>query len=361
MKLTRLVALVFFVLFLFSCLTVNKSVRYLSPAEISISKDIKNIAILTTGKKFQNLMYSILMNIFGKEEVIQRFNLIDKENINTILKEQNLYNRDEFDDATAVELGQLSGAQAIIIASIKEPNESTSSSTVVISRRYVDGYKIINGTKINNYKYVDENVSSTIKTYTFVIDIRLINISTGNIIHTESKSYKESYEVYKDDKPNNFSRVAKKTGVIVQSFPSFEEIINKNGESFSKYFAKKIAPYYLNAKISFETISGDKINERFIKFVKSDLYDEALEVMNDSMTVVDSIEKLPIKAKHYYNIASIYELKEDFETSKAYYEKSVKFDPTKLHLNALKSIKERIEKRDKLNKQLETDAKTTEW
>jgi tetratricopeptide (TPR) repeat protein len=226
---------------------------------------------------------------------------------------------------------------------------------VELNRRYITGYQDINGIKIPEYRFAKETVSSTVATYLFSIDIRMLNIEKGTLIHNENKTYKYVYEIYNDNKPDNFLSVAKSTGQIVSVFPTMEELLNQAGKDFSGYFAKKIAPYSVTEDMSFEIISGDKINERFIRYIKSDLYDEALELMNDSLGAIKNIEDLAKRSKHYYNIGCIYEIKSDFAKSQEFYSKAVKDDPSELHLDALKAIKDRVKLQQKLDDQLKKD------
>jgi hypothetical protein len=345
-------------LLLVSCFTVEKNVRYLKPAEITIPGHIRNIAILSTGNQFKDEMYDILFNVFGREEVRTRFNLIDRNNLETILREQNLYNRDEFDDRTAAELGQLSGADAIVIGSVKNIQDSSNFGVVVLQRRYFERYEINKaGVRVAIYRYVDESIPSIIKTYLFTVDIRMLDISTGTLIHNEQKTYKAQFENYIDNHPNETVYVVRRNAKFMPVFPTIEELLISSGKEFADYFAKKVAPFSVVEPMSFEIISNDETNLKFIKFIENDLYDEALSVMLDNISKIDGIEKTKIRAKHYYNIGCVYESQNELEKSLEFYSKSVKDDSTRLHLAALKAIKDRIDEKKKLDSQLKKENK----
>lgn len=337
-----------------SCLTVNKEVTYLRPAELTISSEIKTVAILSSGYNYRQQIYDILFNVFGREEVRQRFELIDRDNLDVIMQEQNLYNHDDFSDADAVELGELAGANAIILGSFKNVREDMSDGAVVINRKYQTGTRTNElGKVVPVYKYKDESVPSIIKTYYFTIDIRMLDIKRGTLIHNEQKTYKAQFEKYVDNKPDNFNYVKKKNAPTVSSFPQILELLERNGKTFSRFFAKKVAPFYQTDMMSFERIGNDAINSQFIKFIKSDLYDEALEIMTDSLDAIGTIDKERFRARHYYNIGAVYEMMGDLEQSQEFYSKAVKEDATKLHLAALREIKKRIAELKKLETQIE--------
>lgn len=350
-KILTLLFLLSLVIILSSCFTITKSVRYMKPAEITIPQNIKTIALLPAGR-FKGQIYDVLLNVFGDEAVKARFDVIDRQNLDRILKEQNLYNSDDFNDNTAVELGQLSGAQAIVIGAFKNVRERKTKSSVVLQRRYLIGFKKVDGRKIPKYIYKEETERSIIKTYNFSIDIRMLDIETGKLLHNEKSSYKEEYEMFNDRKPDKTVAVIKRNAPQVSVFPDIIELFDKYGNRFVTYFAKKVAPYYVKEYMDFERIARDDINKRFIKLVENDLYEEALEIVIDNMDRIKIIEKTKKRARHYYNLGCIYELKNDFENSKSFYKKAVSEDPTNLHLAALKAIQERITDKHKLEKQI---------
>jgi len=345
----------------FSCLTVEKEVKYLKPAEITISQKIKNIAIVSSGSQYKEIIYDILFNVFGRQEVRTRFNLVDRNNIDSVLKEQNLSNRDEFDDKSAAQLGQLSGSDAIVIGAFKNISENNDFGAVVLRRKYLEGYKETKeGIKIPIYKYIDESVPSEIKTYLFSIDIRMIDVEKGTLIHSEQKTYKAQYENYIDNKPNETVHVVKHNAKFISVFPKIEELLITKGKDFANYFAKKVAPFSVKETMSFEIIPNDKTNSKFIKFIKSELYDESLSIMLENLSIINNIDKPKIRSMHYYNIACVYEVIGELEKSFEYYSKSTNDDPTKLHLAALKAIKQRIYEKKKLKNQLKNDDKDSE-
>jgi len=335
-----------------SCLTVTKKVRYMKPAEITISQNIKTIALLPAGR-YKRQIYDVLISVFGDEAVKARFDVIDRQNLDKILQEQNLYNSDDFNDNTAVELGQLSGAQAVIVGAYKNARARTTKGSVVLQRRYLIGYKKVDGKKIPKYAYKNESVRSKIKTYNFSIDVRMLDIETGELLHNENNSYKEEYEMFNDKKPDKTISVVKRNAPQVSVFPDIIELFEKYGKKFVSYFAKKVAPYYVLEDMDFEKIARDDINKRFIKLIKNDLYEEALELMTENMDRIKIIEKSKFRSKHYYNLGCIYELKNDFVNSQMFYKKGVNEDPTKLHLIALKAIRGRIEDKQKLDEQIQ--------
>ena len=336
-----------------SCLTIEKRIEYLKPAEISIPQDIKTIAILSKGRRYRDIIYDILFNTFGREDVRKRFDLIDRKNLDLILHEQNLYNNDEFDDKTAAMLGELSGAQAIVVGELRNIRDTLDHGTVVLNRRYIERYETTSrGSRIPVYAYYSESIPSIIKTYMFTIDIRMLDITKGTLLHNEQKTYKFQYENYIDNRPSQTVSVIRRNAKFVNNFPEMEELLIKSGKDFADYFARKVAPFSVTELMSFEIIPKDGINDRFIKFVDSDLYDEAFEVMIDALPAIDSMDDHEARSMHYYNMGCIYEIKSDLEKSFVYYNKAVKDDPSDLHLEALKAIKDRIDEKKRLDEQL---------
>ncbi len=351
--------LIILVSLLLSCLIT--SVKYKKPAELDIPQRIKTIAVLSTGEyRYRQDIYEVMMSIFSSESVKERYDLIDRENINKILMEQNLYNTDDFDDSTAVKLGNLSGAQAIILCGFKNVEESIMNSKVVIKRKYKQEDKI---------KYKNVELSSLVKTYSFNLFIRMIDIENGTVLYNYFNRYELKLEKYYDNKPdeyvsleeysvNSYDRVLRN-----KDFWSYEGILQSTAKKYGEAFAKKIAPYMTEDLIMFELISQDDINKKLFKYIQSSLFEEALQLMIDNLDYIKSIVKPVIRAKHFYNMGAIYEILNDYENAKKYYEMAIKDDSKQKYLDALKSIKDKIKEKEKLKEQLKgkNDNKDKDW
>jgi hypothetical protein len=365
-----MVLAVFILLTLASCLTYKTNVEYMKPAQLDIPSDIKTIAIITKGRD-RDVLYGMMLDKFANQAVRARFDLIDRENINTILREQNLFNSDEFSDDSAVEIGELSGAQATILGSYRNVKTDLSFGNVVLKRKFIDKkYKDENGIDRVTYRYEEKRVDSKVQHISFDIDIRMISNVTGSILHTDRRSVQLWEERYRDvvDPPLN-SGGGETVGVVKSSinntwnvkndnvpFTNINSLYNSKTPPMLKKFAEMVAPYMVTELMEFEKTNGqDQINKSFIQYVKSGLYDEALELMTDSKDAIKAMEKNKDRAKHWFNLAAVYEMMSDFEKAEKWYKEAVKEDPTKRHLEYLAAIKERQADKNKLDKQLESE------
>ena len=91
----------------------------------------------------------------------KKFEVIERERLNTLIKEQSLSATGIFDAGKAAQIGKLVGAQYIVIGSITEYGHSRSSG----------GGGRFGGSSL---------------TYSSTVDIRIINVSTGKIVFADS-------------------------------------------------------------------------------------------------------------------------------------------------------------------------------
>ncbi len=336
----------------FSCLTVNKRVNYIKPAAISIPPSIQNFAVITTGRYYQGDLYNLILNAFSDPVVQQRFKLLDRSNIDRMINEQKLFNSEFFDEGKAVQIGSLAGAQAIIFGEITAVSESFKNGSVVLNRKYVTGKgKDSQGNVVYKYDYKDESVPSTIKTYSYGVVLKIINASNGTVIHSDLQNFNYAYENFLDNKPDNTVYVKSRNAEFARVFPEMKDLIYESAESVIDDFVKNVAPYSAVKVIKFERIAQDNINTRFIKFVESELFDEALELILESVDLIKTL-KPQIQSKHFYNLGNLYEIQGNYTKALEYYQVSTKLDPTDLHNEALKTIRVRIDEEKKLMQQL---------
>ncbi len=338
------------IVMLFSCLTLDKNVRYVRPAQINIPQNIKTFAIITSGQRFGNDMYNILLTSFSSQVVQQRFSLIDRANIERIIQEQRLYNTDFFDENTVVEIGSLAGAQAIIFGEISNIREQSRNGRVVINRRYVVDQKPDSQGRMQNvYEYRDEQINSQIREYSYNITLKIIDAARGTVIHSSMQPLNYVYETYV--KPENTVMIKSSNGTFVAQFPSLNQVVIGDTQRLTENFTKDVAPHYGTRIIRFQRISMDRINETFIKLVDRDLYEEAFQLMTDSLDYINTL-KPEDKAIHLYNLGNVYEIRGAYDQALDCYQQATRLNPTDLHTTALRTIRIRIEEERRLNDQI---------
>ncbi|MEZ4799487.1 MAG: CsgG/HfaB family protein [Flavobacteriales bacterium] len=117
--------------------------------------------------------------------------IVDREHMQAILQEQKLQLSGVVDDATAVSVGQLVGAQAILTGTVLSYNTKTGQLRSQQNNGY-EAYKVKRVDKEDGkvyfdtkYKPVTYNTYSNTNTVSVSFQYKLINLSTGELIKTE--------------------------------------------------------------------------------------------------------------------------------------------------------------------------------
>jgi len=342
-------------------------VKYLRSADLNVPLSIKTIAIIgEPNNEYSADVVGIFTKHLGLSDVTSRYILVDRDKLDLILKEQKLSHTDEFDANTSINLGNLLGAQGLIFTGVKNIKESDTDGIVKVSREHVTKITVDEDGKTHKEtEWREENISSKLRITNFFVNIKFVDSERGNIIFQDVQSItfkqekvidtsKLNTKYYKNENrvDNNESGIVVYKLIVNQEFKTLEQIISNYAENIASSFVKKIAPYAVEEWSRFEIISGDKINLKFLNFIKANLYREALEFMIDDIDVINSIEKPYIKGKHYYNIAKTYEIMNDLDKSYEYHKLAVGEEASRIHLRGLKNIQNRIDDSKKLNKQL---------
>ena len=140
--------------------------------------------------------------------------VVDRENMATILEEQKLGLSGAIKEGTAVRLGELLGVKAILVSKIVdikvEKGRINRQEKIGFNRYFEKTREQISGLLVNvpRYRETNYNEHSGTKTITFYMQYDLISTETGKILVsnlvTETRQDKVNYITYSGDKANLF-------------------------------------------------------------------------------------------------------------------------------------------------------------
>lgn len=160
-----------------------------------------------------------------KSSGIVIYQLIEREQLNKVLKEKNLGAEVSLSDNEASEIGKIMGIDAFITGTIKHNYKSNRTRT-----NYNDG----------SYAYFTENICET------EITLKIISVATAQILGTKSFTYTSS---------------DKKGGKDEGSVMVFDQLAPRNLKTLSFLAANYFAPYYSYQKIKFPKIKVKEFKE----------------------------------------------------------------------------------------------------
>lgn len=197
-------------------------------------------------------------SVFDDKASQEFLEIVERGELDKIIAEMNLSNRDEFDDKTAVSLGELSGANEILLGKI---TGITYSQPATVSGSYQETAEIKTGEKITGYyedgtpkkEAVYTKISATVTKYSMSSSVKItgsykiIEIKTSKVKElkqiTEETSFSESWGTFSGDEralsstSKNLCKKSKPTP------PTREEMISDTAYKIGASLGKFIITY----------------------------------------------------------------------------------------------------------------------
>ena len=273
------------------------SIKALQPAEISRAAETKKIAVSSFENDRVNLSAKIEAKIAKHRlDKKQYFTTLSRRDLNKILKEQKIQNSGLIDQDTAVEVGKLMGAQAIISGSV---GKASSSDTTFYEER----------TKCNKNSCWKIKVSCTKRLSGLSAEIRMIDTKKGDIIYADTINKTSSSKHCSDDS---------------QALPSSEIASQRLASIISDSFVYKLVPHYVYFDVELledpDLDYNDKqafLLENSLAYIKQNRYDKAEKLLLKLINSTGEKSYVPL-----YNLGVIKEASGRYLEAKALYSKA---------------------------------------
>ncbi len=296
-------------------------VKVLQPAEIARAAETKKIAITNFKRDKVNLSGKIEAKIAkhmldGK----QYFTTLSREDMKKILKEQRLQNSGLIDRRTAVKVGKLMGAQAIISGSVGKPTATDT--------RFYETRR-----KCNDNSCWDVKVNCVKRLAGLSSEIRMIDTQKGDIIYADTINKTAEYKHCNDDS---------------KALPSTEMASASIADAIGNEFVYKLVPHYVYYNVELldspdlEYTDQQKLTlEGALGFIKQNRFDRGEELLSRLIESTGEKSYVPI-----YNLGVIREAQGKFKEAKALYTKA-----DALTIQPVSQINEAINKIDQIMEQ----------
>ncbi len=248
------------------------TMKVLEPAEVGAMADNKKIAVTDFKKDYYVGLGSKIETQLTKQIIDGKpyFTTVDRKAIGKVIKEQRLQSSGLLNEDTAVQIGKLVGAQALISGEITSTSSSDTSFTETRTR-----YR--NPLKPLETMYTI-NVWCKKRVIGLGASIKIVDVRRGSIIFADSINNTKTYKHCRDDS---------------RALPSKQQGVEQLSGELAVSFVKKLAPQYvyidveLIEKIEFDTSSENaKALEGALKWIKAGRYGKAqkiLDKLNDAL------------------------------------------------------------------------------
>ncbi|MDX9906060.1 MAG: CsgG/HfaB family protein [Bacteroidales bacterium] len=231
------------------------------------------------------------INNFQKGARTNVFSLVERSELDKVLREQNISNSGLIDDSQAAQIGKLLGIDAMITGSVAYSHQDEQKTLT---------YTDLNGNK--KYSYC------TTRTVTAEGHLKIINVNTGQIIGTTVKTTSYSDKKCDDKRSTLFS---------------VEELAKVCYDGLATKLANYFTPVFLPMEYEFEKIKDKEYKE------KGKLAMDYLESgdLNNAFSIYKSIYDIdPYNTAASSNIARLYRMTGNYEKAQEYYALAAEVD-----------------------------------
>lgn len=272
-------------------------------------------------------------NLSGfKIDMKNYFTMISRNDLDKIIKEQKIQNSGLVEQDTAVEVGQLIGAQAIISGSVSSP---TSQDTHFYEKRAKCANKKCS--ELTYYK-----VRCMKRAVALSAEIRIVDVQQGDILFGDTLNKSAIYKHCSDDS---------------RALPSKDMAAQSLSVAMANAFTYRLTPHYKNIGVTLledpdldYTDKQEQLLEVSLKYIEQGRYDKAEQFLGD---LIDATSSQSYVA--FYNLGVVKEAQGNYEEAKEYYSDAdhLMIEPVQEINAAVIRINTLIQKRQKTREQIQ--------
>jgi tetratricopeptide (TPR) repeat protein len=283
--------------FLLSGCAQKVTIKALEPAKIDRVAFTKRIAITN----FKNDTVGLSAKIEAKLAQFQindkkYFRVISRNDLKKVIDEQKLQNSGLVDEKTAVKLGEIVGAQAIISGRVSSPTREDS---------YFYETRIrcadLKCKKIETYK-----VRCMKRIFSLSSDIKIVDVANTDVIYADTLTKNSSYKHCSDDS---------------HALPSPEMAGQSLAMAIANDFTYKLTPHYRNFEVTLldegdldYTDKQKKLLAVSLEYIEQGRYDKAENLLGRLIDATASKSYVP-----FYDLGVIKEAEGKYKEAQGYY------------------------------------------
>ena len=331
-KYTYTIALIVTMVFISGC-AQKVQIKALNPAQIDRASTTKRIAVVRFKNDRVGLSSTIESNLARfRIENKPFFTMVSRSDINQVIKEQKLQNSGLIETGKIVEVGNLIGAQALISGTVRKPSMSDT--------RFYETRAECANRKCSELRYYD--VACTKRVIGLGAEIKMVDVTQGDIIYSDSLLRSASYRHCSDDS---------------MVLPAKLDVAQRLAREMANQFTYKLTPHYIYFEVELidegdldYTDRQEQLLESALEYIKHNRLDKAERLLKE---LVDSTGQESYAA--FYNLGVVKEAQGDFTKAKVYYEKAdnLTLEPVKVINTAYIRINATIDNYAQTSQQLQ--------
>lgn len=311
-------------LLLFGCGTKAVMMTVTRPAEINLKGYDKIAVTQVVNKKgrVDNHSENIAEEITAQLVSSSRFDVVDRQHLKDVIKEQSLALTGMLDETSAPEIGKLLGVSAMIFGRVQHDKYTEETSTDKPT------------TDKKGKKHIKKHRRGK---YSVNLSLKLIDVETAKILLVKNISVQKSAHTSAVDK----------TPAKIDKNPLFKQCVISIGSKF----IRMVAPYQIRVKASFETDDELPKVDRAVAMFKVGEWSDGIKLL-ESATKKKKLKK-EIRAKAFYNLGLAQVYQGQYDPAMENIKKAINLNPkSSRYMNALRNAKNEKKKAEELEQQL---------
>jgi tetratricopeptide (TPR) repeat protein len=319
-------------LFLMTGCAQKVQMKALEPAEIDRVAYTKKVTVTNFQNDRVGLSRKIEANLASvKIDEKNYFTMVSRNDFDKIIQEQKIQNSGLVEQNTAVEVGNLIGAEAIISGNVGKPTSQDS--------YYYETRAKCTDKKCSELTYY--KVRCLKRVVGLSAEVRIVDVHKGDIIFANTLSRDAVYAHCSDD-----SRALPSTDMAAQSL----------SQAMANEFTYRLTPHYRHFEVVLledadldYTDKQEQLLEVSLTYIEQGRYDKAERYLTE---LIDSTASKSYVA--FYNLGVIKEAQGKYKEAKEYYSyaDNLMIEPVEEINNAVVRIDRLIAKRNKTREQL---------
>ncbi len=324
-KFSKINLLIFLVLFFIACGTTTLLLTVKRPAEINL-KGYDKIAIANivnpggaVDKHSNDIADEITTSLFNSG----RFEVLDRQHINQLIKEHQLAQTGLIDENTAAKLGKFIGSAVLVFGRIQ---------TDKYDEELTKGDPWYDKEGNRHQYFYREGV------YSLAVNLKVVDVQTAKILAVKTLSSAYKSKTSADNKePERIDA---------------EGLYRACLRDISNQFMRLVAPYDVQVKAVFQKDKKLPEMELAITQFKIGEWDEGIRILTEATK--KNFEKPETKAKAYYNLGLALTYYGKYDEAIEILKKAMAIKPNnKMYQQAIVNAKNEKKKADELKKQIE--------
>lgn len=329
------------------------SIDVMKPAEFSIP-GVRKIAITPfRGPSGEAVCNALTAKLFeGKA-----FSIMERAEIDRIMKEHNLGMEGIVDEATAAQVGKMAGVDALVFGQVDDHGVTDEASLTPLKKKRLLGK---NAEGQNVWEPYEVNCPTTVRNGRLSVTFKVVKVESGEIVAIKNGSAGFSGKQIKNPNADPFNYGLFDENPFDKSkgeLPSASAVEVALLNDVSSTFMRSISPHKEKVTLIWDDDIG-KEGEAIVKLILAGMSKEAQEMLQGLTTSVASDPKAKQKKvmAAYYDSGLLQEIAGDYEKALEWYKKAVTTDPGKAtpnQMGAVARIQSLIEDQKKLQEQRE--------